>query len=63
MSEHLPDVERIARGVEHYRKFGHGHVVPRDDGIKARCGGPGLCKQCALEQIAITAVTTEAPPK
>lgn len=28
----------------------HGHVVPRKDGAKARCGGPGLCQQCADEQ-------------
>lgn len=28
----------------------HGHVIPREDGVKARCGGPALCRQCALEQ-------------
>lgn len=28
---------------------GHGHVTPRPDGVKARCGGPGLCKVCAAE--------------
>ena len=28
---------------------GHGHVVRRDDGYLARCGGPGLCGQCARE--------------
>jgi hypothetical protein len=27
----------------------HGHVVPRPDGVKARCGGPALCAQCARE--------------
>jgi hypothetical protein len=27
----------------------HGHVVPRPDGMKARCGGPELCAQCAIE--------------
>lgn len=26
---------------------GHGHVFPRPDGVKARCGGPALCKECA----------------
>lgn len=25
---------------------GHGHVYPRPDGMKARCGGPGLCCVC-----------------
>lgn len=28
---------------------GHGWVVANPDGMKARCGGPKLCKQCALE--------------
>jgi len=26
---------------------GHGHVFPRADGIKARCGGPAICRECA----------------
>jgi hypothetical protein len=26
---------------------GHGHVHPREDGVKARCGGPALCSHCA----------------
>ena len=25
---------------------GHGHVWSRPDGLKARCGGEGLCKVC-----------------
>lgn len=28
---------------------GHGHVFPRGDGVKARCGGPALCPACAIE--------------
>jgi hypothetical protein len=28
---------------------GHGHVHPRPDGAKARCGGPGICPQCSQE--------------
>ena len=28
---------------------GHGHVWARPDGIKARCGGPGLCATCRAE--------------
>lgn len=28
----------------------HGHVVPRPDGRKARCGGPALCPFCAREK-------------
>lgn len=28
---------------------GHGHVFPRPDGVKARCGGPALCHVCAAD--------------
>ena len=28
---------------------GHGHVYPRPDGSKARCGGPALCSECGAE--------------
>lgn len=28
---------------------GHGHVIPNPSGLKARCGGPGLCPECAAE--------------
>lgn len=28
---------------------GHGHAWPRPDGVKMRCGGPRLCKECATE--------------
>lgn len=27
----------------------HGHVTPNPDGSKARCGGPALCAECAME--------------
>jgi len=29
---------------------GHGHAWARPDGVKARCGGPALCSQCARDQ-------------
>lgn len=29
----------------------HGHVVPRSDGAKARCGGPNLCQVCWQEKV------------
>lgn len=35
---------------------GHGHVLPREDGERARCGGPGMCLQCGRE---VTRLTTE----
>lgn len=28
---------------------GHGWVYPREDGAKARCGGPTICPRCARE--------------
>jgi hypothetical protein len=34
---------------------GHGWVVPRDDGMKARCGGPALCPECKRGQQSILA--------
>ncbi len=30
--------------------IGHGHVFKRDDGQVARCGGPGFCPECSLDQ-------------
>lgn len=32
---------------------GHGHVTPNADGTKARCGGPGICGPCSIEQIQV----------
>lgn len=29
---------------------GHGHVIPLPDGLKARCGGPAICAECATEE-------------
>lgn len=31
---------------------GHGHVFPRPDGVRARCGGPAICSMCAKDQAA-----------
>lgn len=28
---------------------GHGHVFPRADGVRARCGGPSICAECARD--------------
>jgi hypothetical protein len=30
-------------------RTGHGHVTPREDGMRARCGGPVICSVCAKE--------------
>lgn len=29
--------------------MGHGHVIKNQDGSKARCGGPAICAECAIE--------------
>ena len=29
--------------------LGHGYVYPRADGGRAGCGGPAICKECALD--------------
>lgn len=29
--------------------IGHGHIIPRDDGYKAKCGGPACCGVCMAE--------------
>jgi len=28
---------------------GHGHVWKRPDGMRARCGGPRICRVCAVD--------------
>ncbi len=34
---------------------GHGHVIARPDGARARCGGPGICHECSKELAALKA--------
>lgn len=34
----------------------HNHVRPLESRPPARCGGPALCKQCRLEQLASEAL-------
>ena len=43
---------------------GHGHVFPRPDGVKARCGGPAICPECAhdCEQLHILAAQRAVAP-
>lgn len=31
----------------------HGHVIPRTDGMKAKCGGPAICDECAAEALLV----------
>jgi hypothetical protein len=39
--------EHVTKGL--LSNIGHGHVYPRADRVKVRCGGPGLCKQCSID--------------
>lgn len=34
---------------------GHGHAWERPDGLKARCGGPGFCRECAGDLMMLAA--------
>lgn len=37
----------------------HGWVKPRADGMRARCGGPGICQQCSKERVQAMADTVK----
>jgi hypothetical protein len=41
---------------------GHGHVRPRPDGARARCGGPGICNECSREKAALAEFRKPAEP-
>lgn len=34
---------------------GHGHVWPRPDGVKMRCGGPAMCRECGADAAIVAA--------
>lgn len=36
---------------ESARNVGHGHVFPRPDKRLARCGGPGMCRECSQDAV------------
>lgn len=46
-------MEHAQRVVNEAKNEGHGHVRPRPDGVKARCGGPALCAVCQRELAAL----------
>lgn len=61
---HDPNVWQSVRGVHCWQggekgekqqqpkrnpNSGHGHVYPRPDGVRARCGGPGICPVCSID--------------
>ncbi len=35
--------------AEGTQNTGHGHVYTRPDGVKMRCGGPGICSECSKD--------------
>ncbi|MBV5548503.1 hypothetical protein KUU59_09765 [Pseudomonas aeruginosa] len=41
---------------------GHGHVFPRADGVKMRCGGPELCSECAADAYRARAALAQPSP-
>jgi hypothetical protein len=45
----LPAPDGDKQEALHNQNTGHGHVRPRPDGVKARCGGPSICSGCARE--------------
>lgn len=51
-----PAVEQVGTNV------GHGHVFPRADGVKMRCGGPGLCSECAADASRARAALAQPSP-
>ncbi|WP_185838809.1 hypothetical protein [Pseudomonas aeruginosa] len=51
-----PAVEQAGTNV------GHGHVFPRADGVKMRCGGPGLCSECAADAYRARAALAQPSP-
>ncbi len=42
---------------------GHGWVTPNPDGMKARCGGPAICPQCAREAALASAPANADPDR
>lgn len=40
---------------------GHGHVFRVSSGHKARCGGPGLCRDCDADLDRLAATGDHAP--
>ncbi|HFJ9869130.1 hypothetical protein ACOANN_30490 [Pseudomonas aeruginosa] len=51
-----PAVEQAGANV------GHGHVFPRADGVKMRCGGPALCSECAADAYRARAALAQPSP-
>lgn len=55
-----PPQPSLETALEYGTNTGHGHVWPRPDGVKARCGGPGLCAQCSRDEARLGAAQDRA---
>lgn len=44
------------RALERIASEGHGHVLPRPDGGRMRCGGPALCARCRRDAAEVAAI-------
>jgi hypothetical protein len=51
---HLRD--RVYAEAQRVRDCGHGWVHKNASGAVARCGGPRICAECALDQAVVSAV-------
>lgn len=40
---------------------GHGHVWDRPDGVVAKCGGPGICRECADDDMRLREIKSTSP--
>ena len=49
LDERIEAAKALIDPVQH-GNTGHGHVFPRPDGAKMRCGGPAMCKVCAADR-------------
>ena len=57
------DIQPVSAGERHPRygtNTGHGHVWARPDGVRARCGGPQICSECAHDLAIMIALPTAA---
>lgn len=50
MKKKFEQIAKLFKAEPQRHDNSHGHVKPRADGKRARCGGPGVCDQCSREQ-------------
>lgn len=50
LKQEVKELHRKIGGSATHPDKGHGHVFPRSDGIRMRCGGPGMCAECRADK-------------